>query len=56
MFGLVIILITLIICASILFGKYMDYCDSNNVGMFENPRYEERIRNLEKIVYELKEK
>lgn len=56
MFGLVIILITLIICASILFGSYMEYCSKNRVGMFSYPRYEERIRNLEKIVYELKEK
>ena len=56
MFGLMIIFITLTICVTILLSKYMDYCASNSVGMFVNPRYEERIRILEKIIYELKEK
>lgn len=56
MFGLVIILITLIICVSILFGCYMEYCSKNRVGMFSDPRYEERISYLEKKVKALEDK
>ena len=53
MVGLFFIVITLIICGTILFALYMNYCDNNRVGMFANPRYEERIANLEKIILEL---
>ena len=53
MVGLFFIVITLIICGTILFALYMNYCDNNRVGMFSHPRYEERIANLEKIVTEL---
>ena len=56
MFGLFLIILALIICGSILFSEYMEYCSKHGIGLFTNPRYEERIRKLEKIVYELKEK
>lgn len=54
--GLTIILWTLVICISVLFGIYMYLCSKNEVKMFSNPRYDEHIRELEKQVKELKEK
>lgn len=54
--GLTIILWTLVICLSVLFGIYMYLCSENEVKMFSNPRYDERIRELEKQIEELKEK
>lgn len=54
--GLILILITLIICGSIIYGTYMCLCSQNKVKMFSDPQYEERIRKLEKIVKELREK
>lgn len=43
-----------IICASILFGLYMVCCQESEVGMFQNPKYEKRIRELEKHMEELR--
>lgn len=54
--GLTFVLIVLIICVSILIGVYMFLCAENEVKMFADPRYEERIRVLEKEIKELKEK
>ena len=51
-----IVLVLLIICSSILFGMYMFLCCENKIKMFADPRYEERIRELEKTVKELKNK
>lgn len=48
--ALTIILVTLIICISVLVGLYMDYCRENGIKMFADPRYEERISRLEKIL------
>lgn len=56
MFGVTVILIVLIICASITFGEYMDYCSKHRIGMFTDPRYEERISYLEKKVKALEDK
>lgn len=44
----------LIICVSVLFGIYIACCSENETGMFQNPRYEKRIRELEKQMEELK--
>ena len=54
--GLTLVLLVFIICASVLFGIYMYLCSENEIKMFADPRYEERIRKLEKVVEELKEK
>lgn len=48
--GLTIVLIVLIVCGSVLFGIYMYLCSENEFGMFERPKYEERIKRLEKIL------
>lgn len=56
MIGFVVFMIVFIVCATILIGIYMYYCAENKMGMFRNPRYEERIRKLEKHMEELKEK
>lgn len=53
MLGLFSILIVLIICGAILFSKYMELCSDNRTKMFENPRYDERIRELEKFIISL---
>lgn len=53
MFELTVILFTLIVCASILFGLYMYLCSENEVKMFANPEYEKRIRKLEKEIQKL---
>ena len=53
MAGLVAFLIVAVICATILSGMYIYYCAENEVRMFENPRYRERIEKLEKQVKEL---
>ena len=47
------ILTVLIICGSILFGIYMVFCADAGIKMFEDPRYEERIKNLEKRLKEM---
>ena len=55
MVGLTFIIFTLIICGSVLFGIYMYLCSENEVKMFSDPEYENRIRKLEKEIKELKE-
>lgn len=50
------VLTILIICVSILFGYHMYLCEENGIKMYANPKYEERIGKLEKLVEELKEK
>lgn len=52
--GLTIILIVLIVCAFVTFWMYMEYCDTNKIKMFQNPKYDERIKKLEKQMKELK--
>lgn len=54
--GLTIVLIILIICITILVGLYMYCCEESGVKMFANPRYEERIKELEKRVKDLEDK
>jgi len=54
--GLTLILLTLIICISVLFGIYITLCSENGIKMFSNPKYDERIRKLEKEINELKGK
>ncbi|MCI8378653.1 MAG: hypothetical protein HFH72_09065 [Lachnospiraceae bacterium] len=56
MTGLIVILVFLIICATVLMAMYMYYCSENEVGMFQNPKYEKWIRELEKQMEELKKK
>lgn len=56
MAGVAFVLIILIICVSVLFGYHMYLCNENGIKMYANPRYEERISELEKQVEELKEK
>ena len=56
MAGVAFVLIILIICVSVLFGYHMYLCNENGIKMYANPRYEERICELEKKVSELKEK
>lgn len=51
--AITIIAVVLIICVSVLVGVYMYYCGENEINMFADPRYEERIKNLEKRVKEL---
>ena len=55
MVGLTFIIFTLIICGSVLFGIYMYLCSENEVKMFADPKYDKRIRELEKAIMELKE-
>lgn len=50
------VVIIIIICATIVAIAYMGYCSSNRVNMFANPRYDERIRELETEVEELRKK
>lgn len=52
--GMTILIFVLIICGFVTFWMYMGYCASNGINMFSNPRYEERIRKLEKQMEELK--
>lgn len=56
MAGVAFVLIILIICVSVLYGYHMYLCNENGIKMYANPKYEERIRELEKQVKELKEK
>lgn len=42
-----ILLLAVIICLYLLTAKYMDYCYNKGLKMFANPRYEERINELE---------
>lgn len=53
---LFLLLLVLIICVTILFAMYMYYCSENNMNMFSDPKYNERIWSLEKAVSELQEK
>lgn len=53
---LTLVLITLIICASTLFGIYMALCSERKIKMFEDRKHEQRIRELEQKVRELEEK
>lgn len=54
MVGFAIVMVFLIICATILMERYMYYCSENGVKMFQNPRYDDRIRELEKQMKELR--
>lgn len=54
MVGFVVMMVFLIICATILMAMYMYYCSENETGMFQNPKYEKRIRELEKQMEELR--
>lgn len=54
--ALTIIFVTLIICVTILVGVYMYYCGENEIKMFADPRYEERISRLEKLLETEEEK
>ena len=55
-FGTTIVLITVVICVSILFGMYMVLCFENEIAIFKNPRYRQRISDLEDQIQILKEK
>lgn len=46
----------IIILAYTLFAYYMHLCSENEVKMFANPLYSNKIRELEKQIEELKEK
>lgn len=52
--GLTVVLVVFIICVTILVAMYVYYCSENEIGMFQNPRYEKRIRELERQMEELK--
>lgn len=54
--GVAFVLIILIICASVLFGFHMYLCNENGIKMYVDPKYNERISELEKQIKELKEK
>ena len=51
-FGETLVLITLIICVSILFGFYMFTCYEKEITMFSDPDYENSISKLEKVIKE----
>ena len=53
---LFLLLLVLIICVTILFAMYMYYCSENNMNMFSDSKYNERLCSLEKTVSELQEK
>ncbi|MCM1219005.1 MAG: hypothetical protein NC548_31370 [Lachnospiraceae bacterium] len=50
---LLLISIVLIICSTILINNYLYYCSKLGVKMFKNPKYEERIIELEEKVKKL---
>ena len=52
--GLIVVLIVLILCSTTLLGIYMSLCSVNEVRMFADPQYDERIKKLEKQMEELK--
>jgi hypothetical protein len=52
----VLLLSVVIICTTILIGMYIYYCSENEVGLFEKPKYNERINKMEKQIRELEEK
>lgn len=54
MIGITVVLVVFIICATVITGMYICYCNENEVGMFQNPKYEKRIMELEKQMEELK--
>lgn len=54
--GVAFVLIILIICVSVLFGFHMYLCNENGIKMYADPKYDERISELEKQIKELKEK
>ncbi len=51
-----LLLIVVIICATIIAGIYIYYCSENQVGLFENHKYNERINKIEKQIREMEEK
>lgn len=51
-----IITVVLIICGTIAFVAYMDYCDTNGCGLFPDMHHEKRIRELERTVDKLEDK
>ena len=53
--AITIILMLLILCATILIAYHMNLCDENGVGWYADPKYEERISRLEKIIKEKEE-
>lgn len=56
MVAIATVLITLIVCVSILVVIYMLYCLDNGVDMFSILSYGTRISKLEEEIKELKEK
>ena len=50
MAGVAFVLIVLIICLSVLFGYHMYLCNENSIKMYADPKYDERISRLEKIL------
>lgn len=56
MAGILLIALTLIICATVLLGIYIYQCAENDVKMFADPRYDERINELEKRIKDLEGK
>lgn len=56
MVGLTLVLIVAVICFTILFAMYLDMCFQSEVKMFADPKYDDRIEELEKKVKALEEK
>lgn len=54
--SITIILVVLITRISTIVEDYMRYCEVNKIKMFADPRYEERIRRLEKLLGQEEEK
>lgn len=50
MAGVAFVLIILIICVSVLFGYHMYLCNENDIKMYADPKYEERIAKLEEVL------
>lgn len=55
-FEMVLLGTVLIICLTVLLAMYMYFCSENEVKMFADPRYDERIKELEKRMKELEGK
>lgn len=53
MLGILLLSIVIIICLTILAYKYIEACQMRQIGLFANPKYEERIRRLENFVSDL---
>lgn len=56
MIALMVILVLLIICATVVLVTYIKCCSAMEIGIFANPKYDERIKKLEEEIKELKEK